>query len=57
MAKGNKKKVELLRVTLAYVIPFLEDYLEMALENGHPEFVGHAALALKKARDAMKETK
>ena len=56
MTKSDKKRIKRLRDALKYVMPFLEDYLDMALENGHPELVGHAALALREAVTALGET-
>lgn len=53
----DRERVERLRDALEYVQPFLEDYLDMALENGHPELVGHAALALREAVAALGDTK
>lgn len=48
---------ERLREALEYIQPFLEDYLDVALENGHPELIGHATLAVKEAAAALGDTK
>lgn len=50
-------EIEWLRETLEYTQPFLEDYLDVALENGHPELIGHATLAVKEVAAALGDTK
>lgn len=46
-----------LEAVLRDILPALRDYQEVALDNGHPEFVGHATIALHLVEKVLGETK
>ena len=46
-----------LEAVLRDILPALEDYQEVALDNGHPEFVGRATIALHLVKRALGEVK
>lgn len=44
-----------LEAVLRDILPALKDYQEVALDNGHPEFVGRATIALHLAEKVLGE--
>ena len=46
-----------LEAVLRDILPALRHYQEVALDNGHPEFVGHATIALHLVEKVLGEAK
>lgn len=57
MNMTNEERIGDLEAVLRDILPSLEDYQCIALENGHPEFVGRAKIALHLVKTALGETK
>ena len=53
----KEERIGDLEAVLRDILPALRDYQEVALDNGHPEFVGRATIALHLAEKVLGEAK
>jgi len=53
----KEERIGDLEAVLRDILPALRDYQEIAVDNGHPEFVGRATIALHLAEKVLGEAK